>query len=85
MSLDMAFDNKIPRFDMVFDMPLGMYSLLYDSLHAFDTYSDMSFNMTSDMILARILTCLLTVIQALNWNAFWHQKLSEKKSQWCCQ
>ncbi len=33
MVLDMPFDNKIPRFDMVFDMSLAMYSdmFLHDS------------------------------------------------------
>ncbi len=29
MAFDMPFDNKIPRFDMVFDMSLGMYSDIF--------------------------------------------------------
>jgi hypothetical protein len=49
---------------MVFDMPLDMYSdmPLYDICHAFDTHSVMPF-MTTDMLLA----CILTLILSLIW------------------
>ncbi len=56
MAVDMPFDNKIPRFDMVFDKSLGMYSDIFYMTVVM--LFDMSPDMTSDGHLARNQACL---------------------------